>query len=134
MGFCTVGSCEGHLDRATGGPYIMLSSLDGDELERQWINRVDQSAEYLAVRKRIIVLNLNARAALERLLAHFYNARPVPYDQMLVTQGYGPGATRLKCMGVEIRELAPAKDHQAALWRYQQEFRNFAKFLEKYIS
>jgi hypothetical protein len=134
FGFYTNGSCAGHMSRATGGPYITLSSVEGENLQEKWIKLEPGSPEHTAMHKEIVKVNLAERYRLERLLASFYDSRHVAYDQMIIITSYGPGATRLKCSGIDIREIAPAKEKRSALKRYQDEFQLFAEYLmERYF-
>lgn len=133
LGFTTTGSCQGHMTRTTGGPYVMVGSQSGERLQKQWTTLPPNSRAHKQMRRAILRANLEERARIEGLLATYYSCRDVPYEQMIIIQNYGPGGSRLKCLGVEVRETLTAADRRAALTRYQQEFWDFTAFLEKLL-
>src|SRR5207245_1593868 len=80
IGINTISSCEGHIGRITGGPYIMFKAREASPLEPQ-LRRLDPAtASYRQLRRKVVRLNLRERQKLTPYLETFYANRLVRYD------------------------------------------------------
>jgi hypothetical protein len=131
MGFHTTMSCAGHLDRFTGGPYVMFSS----PAARHYLMRYRELGDSLNPKsKRLLhkatVLNLRERQRLFVYLAGFYQNRSVSYTQRLIVAGPGFSHNRLQCQGAELAQIADDATKARLLEDGQAEMHAFTEYLK----
>lgn len=142
----TTQSCEGHLDWATGAPYIDVGAKDLGAL-RETANEARERAEqaynahasreeegklwheFHEARKAADKENLKEARKVLDLLNEFYTDRTVPSDQRLIINGSGR-FTRLESQGAMFQETAEPEVKAAKLPQYQEEMRAFTEFLK----
>ena len=137
----TTGSCEGHDDWGTGGPYIDIRSKEIETLyeqldklpENETSDETDPKRE--EIRNQILKLNLEERRKIIPLFEEFYKDRNVPYDVKLHISSLGNGWSRLENQGVEFQSIETDDSKKKEnLKRFQEEMKNFIAFLkEKYL-
>ena len=125
--FTTTGSCQGHLDRATGGPYITICSSEAARYEQKMNQTVLGSAEFRVYRNELQEKNLKERARLQELLDSFYVDNSS--ECKLFIQNIGPGTSSLHCAGYEKAQQLRSDDRNSWLHSAQTEFGSFASWL-----
>lgn len=150
LGLPTTQSCEGHLDRAAGAPWVDIgdTQIESRSREVETLFRValqaqqqqTQSSEeinQLFVRAHqaqleVIRIQLAIRHRLMSYLAAFYEHRSTPYDVRLVLQAQGAtGRCRLESQGADFQDIASLEVRQKKLVEYQEEMRAFTAFLKE---
>jgi len=148
LGIHTTQSCEGHLERGTGAPWIDVAAADTRELEeqvrlayqQQHTQPRDELTQYATANRRKLETEIRTRNLAERrkildYLEEFYQDRRVPIDRQLHLQKIGIEETRLESQGACFQELAQPEIKQTKLDEYRLEMKVFGAFLkEKYIS
>ena len=141
----TTGSCEGHLDRASGAPWVHVGTNEGDDEMKAYFHFMQEGKEAhekgqpskhlfeQAHAKRRVVRQkqLIFRQKLVDYLDIFYTSRYVPYDIRLVIQDLGDGTSRLENQGANLQEIATAEIKQQKLREYQAEMQAFTTFLKE---
>lgn len=131
----TVASCEGHLDRGTGAPYIDIESKEVSELEKQLEQVKRNKREREKIIREIERKNLEERQKIMDLLDEFYKNRIVPYDRRLVIQSMERYVSRLQSQGANLQGIRTEDIKKEKLLEYQKEMEDFTKFLrDKYFS
>jgi len=129
-GIHTIGSCEGHVDRPTGGPYIIFRSPNAkkyDDAKNVLPNHA--SAEYRRLRKQAIMANTRQTQKLLILLDGFYAHRIVPANQRLIVEYYGSAFSELMCQGAGLAHIHSPKQRADLLNKNQAEMRAFTDYL-----
>lgn len=144
LGIPTVGSCEGHLERAIAAPWIDVEPLEVLPLRQHLRELQDQEgvqrtpgATYLPseavthLRQEIKARQLATRRQLLATLDAFYRDRWVPADRrLIITSREWLGRSRLECQGTEFQEVAESATRQQKLVEYQQEMQAFTACLQ----
>lgn len=153
----TSASCEGHLDRGNGGPWVRIEPAETPEmksLEEKMIplrRQVDEREEKEKEKKfpsaeleelwdelRILdkeleTYHLEEIKKIMALLSEFYKKRKVDYDQMLIMD-VGRASSHLQSQGIDLQAIAVREEKEKNLIRYRQEMQVFTDFLkEKYF-
>ena len=126
-GFVTTGSCEGHPNRRTHGPYVILNAPDAAEYESKMRSVSLGGNAYRRLWKRLQRINLEERKRLSYLLDEFYVQHASKAKIIIIN--IGPGTSRLVCEGFEVAEASSSADHSAWLRLAQAEFASFADWL-----
>lgn len=132
LGIHTVGSCEGHADRTTGGPYIMFESPESGEL----LNRLQQipdkvSAEYKELFQQASKLNMAEVKKLLPFLDGFYEDRDTPHSRRLIIRCFGPTVAKLMVQDADLEELLPDEERAHHLADNQLEMLAFTNYLKE---
>lgn len=126
-GFRTTASCEGHVGRKTGGPYVVLESPQTDEYIVKMKTVEFGGVEFKALRSELEQLNLAERDKVSELLDKFYAKHPGL--ERLEIKNIGPGTTKLIYPGSAEAEAAGSERHDEWLRRARGEFDSFAAWL-----
>jgi hypothetical protein len=146
LGFPTTMSCEGHAERAVGGPWVDMRPEGLEALRAQWdqAERACQTAReekrpqeemdrlYQALREARKEMETPVFQLAGRLMAYlieFYQERMVPHDRRLILHNF-LAAFRLQSHGVFLQEIADVAQREAKLLEYQEEMRAFTTFLK----
>ncbi|HEU5187511.1 MAG TPA: hypothetical protein VFT87_03335, partial [Candidatus Saccharimonadales bacterium] len=102
LGLKTTMSCAGHVDRITGGPYIICVSPSAKAILKSYKGSFDPKEKtYKKTMQKVTRATLVERAKLYRFLESFYSTRLVAYDQRLYLTAVGRDSFRLSCQGAE---------------------------------
>ncbi len=148
LGIPTVGSCEGHLERAVAAPWVDVEPPEAlslrqrlRELQAQEGVQRTPGATYIPsdavsrLRQEIKERELIARRQVMTLLDAFYRERWVPYDcRLIISNRDWLGRSRIECQGTDFQELAEPPLRQQKLAEYQGEMQAFAAFLKTVYS
>lgn len=149
LGLPTTGSCEGHLQRAIGSPWIDIEPMATSEmetlqkemgdvydqieiLEKENLDAVELDEMYEkfhALRKQRERFYLEEMKKAVTLLGEFYKGREVEYDRILIAITWGYRA-RIQAQGTDLQAIASPEDKERNLVRYQEEMRAFTEFLK----
>jgi hypothetical protein len=127
----TTMSCEGHLDRQTGGPYVMCVSSIAEKLRKKAAvihNPVDPL--YKALYKKAMRANLTEQQKLYQLLEGFYKARNTPFPQRLIVRTMGFSAFRLECQGADMAYVLDESGRKKLLIENQVEMTAFTEYMK----
>lgn len=136
LGIHTVGSCEGHEDWGTGGPYLDIRSDEAEALYEELDRCGDEEVEEIGlraeeIRKQITIKNLEERRKIIPLLEAFYNERKVPQETRLVIQSLALGWSRVESFGVNLQEReTDQEEKKKRLQSFQKEMMEFSNFLK----
>lgn len=134
LGYKTIGSCQGHLDHGTGGPWINILIDEAEELEsrlkrgRRRISKV----EWLMISRQVRVVTDAQTRQLKELLREFYRDRKVRLDLKIVLFNPGGGLIIMESRGVNTllwKNLLEPRYSRKLLREYQAEMRALTKFL-----
>ena len=129
-GINTIGSCEGHADRITGGPYVMFEAPDVGPDEKAYRAIPDRlSPIYKNFYNAATAKNV---AEVQKVLIHldeFYKNRTTPANQRLIIHYFGPLAGKLACQGAGLAHILPPKEQAYLLKKSQTEMQAFTDFL-----
>jgi hypothetical protein len=135
LGIHTSASCEGHLNWATGGPYIDIDSPKNELLHHKfqkfWKIKKKNNKEIDKIAKEAKKLNTKEVSKLLPYLEKFYKTRLTPFDQKLVISAYGWSAGRLESQGVSWLDAASKDKRRSKLRSYQKEMKAFGDFLKR---
>lgn len=136
LGINTSASCEGHVDWATGGPYIDITAKEHTEIKAR-LRAVKpgpaQEEEQERLRAEMKLANTLEAKKILPALNEFYKARDTSYERRIGLSFYGQGITRLESVGVAF--LSAESDPAAKVERlkeFQSEMRDFSDFLVAY--
>jgi hypothetical protein len=146
LGFPTSMSCEGHAERAVGGPWVDMRPEGVEALKEKWkqAERACQAAEekkrspkemegfyqtLREARKELETPVLQLAGRLMPYLVEFYQERMVSHDRRLVLHDFF-AAFRLQSHGVFLQGIADVAQREAKLLEYQEEMRAFTAFLK----
>lgn len=136
IGLTTIQSCEGHEDHGKAAPWVMISSPAARKLARQAAAisaQAEQDEEYAQARElrgQAQELCAHEQQTLLNYLAVFYQARHVPYDQMLVVSTRNLSVYVLENIGAATLRVQPAETQADKRRAYQKEMQDFAAFLK----
>ena len=148
LGINTTQSCEGHLDWATGAPYVDIRGVDTKELEVQAKEAFNNArTEHDAnptnqqiysplyekahgLRKEIATKHLAEVKKAFDLIAEFYQNKQTPYDKKLILSPFGDGSARIESQGAIFQEIAKPEVKKKKLQEYQEEMNSFTIFLK----
>lgn len=115
IGINTIGSCYGHPDRLTLGPYVMFDS--SDELSARQSN--ENSARANAKQVQLLLTYLDA----------FYEGRDVSASCRLIVKSFGPVACYLIAQNADLARVLESRERRAQLEHGRREIRDFCDFL-----
>ncbi|BCL83184.1 hypothetical protein ccbrp13_56490 [Ktedonobacteria bacterium brp13] len=147
LGFTTVMSCEGHLERAIAAPWVDIMTPGGEEIQAQirlaqkavepdqngiklYNDEAKTLSEQLKNKQRVLFQSLT------QLLDQFYESRGhIPYDQRLIPciWGKAAGRIRLEPIGTELQAIVSNEIKEKKLAAYQREMSDFTTFLKSHI-
>lgn len=134
----TTGSCEGHDDHGTGGPYIDVESKELDALQKKMDalpvleDPEAEDPQREAIKHEMLVKNLEERKKLAELLEEFYADRPANWDARLYINSLAHGWSRLESQGVEFQDTeTDTSKKKENLSRFQYEMQDFIAFAKK---
>ena len=141
----TTMSCEGHLDRASGAPWVHVGTDEGDDAMKEYFQFMQEGKEAReqgqpskhlfeqahAKRRSARQKQLTFRRKLIEYLDAFYQHRSTPYDIRLVIQDLSDGTSRLENQGSDLQEIATPEIKQQKLLEYQAEMQAFTTFLKE---
>jgi hypothetical protein len=145
LGLSTVMSCEGHMEGASGAPWVDIEDSEANK-QIQKITHMFQEAraahargflsEHLfdaahQIRLEAMKKQLILRQKLMDYLAAFYTYRQVPYDVRLVIQSRAAGRSRLESQGADFQEIASPEIRKQKLQVYHEEMSAFTIFLKE---
>lgn len=124
-GLSTVGSCEGHLDRITGGPYIMFESPVQD------YKAIDNktSPAYAEAYRVAEKANIREVQKVLELLDGFYAHREVLNAQRLIVRCFSVATCKLMCQGADLAHILSHRDQEELLQKNQAEMKAFTSYL-----
>lgn len=131
-GFETFASCAGHVERNTGGPYIMFESVELRKLEeayRELENKADERAK--AYRVKFAIAAAEQNKPLFALLSDFYRQHPLDYENCLHVRKIGRTCGRLELNSSEYFCLYDHSEKEMWLERARAEMNEFCSFLIK---
>ena len=133
LGVSTFGSCEGHRDWGTGGPYldVCASSFARDYPLWRAAREKNDPAELATLRERFTADNAIEAQKLLPILDAFYSQRPSTCSARLTLRLYGPGIARVESLGVALLPADPAAKGQRLI-EFQAEMDAFSNFLLTY--
>lgn len=127
-GFTTVMSCEGHTDRITGGPYVIMINPESKKITSD----KDTPETRAAARK----LTATTAAKLFSFLEEFYKNKTIDYRTHIAVDTLGSSAYRIWCNGSSLlpeREGLSLNEKSNLLYLYQLEMERFSEFLKNKI-
>jgi hypothetical protein len=147
LGFRTVMSCEGHLEKGIAGPWVDIESDEIQALRDQITAKLKEATpshkppyvftdEAKTLIEQLKKPQLEIAHALMILLDQFYRQREyIAYDQRLIPNIWdsAPGKVSLECMGTSFQDIAPQNVKELKLKAYQQEMQDFTAFLKALI-
>ena len=132
LGFTTIGSCGGHEERVTGGPYVDFESTRARSYAEQAraVSPTGETAvEYAHLRKKA---NYYRALDLKRMLTYlerFYTDKKIDYQHCLIVQSMPMTYNSLQCLGAEAGHALSAKEHVRMMKKNRAEIRDFCKYL-----
>jgi hypothetical protein len=130
----TIGSCEGHLDRATTGPYVMFEAPGTKALMAKLKTIPDKtSREYKKIFHEASKLNMLEVQKLLPFLDGFYEQRDTPHSRRLIVRCFGPTAARLMAQNADLAEILSPEERVRLLDENQSEMWVFTDYLKKLL-
>jgi hypothetical protein len=135
LGYKTIGSCAGHLDHGTGGPWVHLAVDDADILDtrlrskRPKVSRVER----FWIANRVRHVSNSQLRGLRHLVNDFYKGRRVRPDVKIRVYNPAGGFVILESRGVNNllwRDLLEPRYSAKNLHAYQAEMKDLTKFLK----
>jgi hypothetical protein len=132
-GINTIGSCEGHADRVTGGPYVMFAAPHA-QMKFKAASELDRhSVAYARAIQKIAANNaIEIKKALQ-LLDGFYKKRSVPAERRLIVRSVGLAAAKILCQGAEIAHMLSESERKILLKANRAEMDAFTSYLERLL-
>lgn len=128
----TVGSCEGHLDHATTGPYVMFESPKSGELLKKLHQIPDKmSKEYKDIFHEASKLNMVEVQKLLPLLDGFYEKRDTPHSRRLIIRCFGPTVAKLMAQDADLADILSSEERAHLLAESQLEMMAFTNYLKE---
>ena len=129
-GVHTTGSCEGHSDRITGGPYVMFEAPGVKDIhEARGAIKDRLSPEYKKLYTLATEANIRQTRKVLELLNGYYAQRAVPVNQRLIVQYFGPTAGKLMCQGAYLAHILAPKESAELLEKNRAEMQLFTEYL-----
>jgi len=130
IGFHTTMSCEGHVGRHTGGPYIMFMSPVAEKLRKQAAALDSRSSlQYKTLYRKAMRANITEQQKIYHLLDTFYKNRHTPFSQRLIIHTMGFSAFRLECQGSNITYMLSRPQQKTLLENNRAELQTFAQYV-----
>lgn len=128
LGFHTIASCGGHLNRHTGGPYVLIESPQAASRAREAQAMSEDNPSYLALRERADVARATDLRRLCQWLRRFYDGREVDHDSRIMAHSM-PWFLILLAPSSDLALTMKRQDARKFLNRNRCEFRDFADFV-----
>jgi len=134
LGYKTIGSCQGHLDHGTGGPWIHLLIDEAEDLEKRLVRRRKNipPLEAVLIRRQVKSVANKHLQPLRRLLTEFYATRKVRLDLKISVYNPGGGFVVIESRGVNAllwKNLLEPRYSEKLLTDYQSEMSALTSFL-----
>jgi hypothetical protein len=134
LGFNTTVSCEGHVNRITGGPYVTFESEEALRYADQ-ANQVDRTHRenkegYSRLRNLAIHHSILQVQKLTPYLDKFYTKRETPFANRLIIRVFPMTYNCLKCQGAELAYVGDLAKKRDILLKNQLEMQAFTDFLK----
>lgn len=133
FGFMTTSSCEGHADRITEGPFVILRSSAAFACEKQLMDIANRdSQEFADLKNKLTCLSIAEQRKLSTLLKDFYASRKqYSAGEMLTLRMIGRSDFRLNCQGSELAYAEDAHARAERLARNRMEMKAFTEWLKE---
>jgi len=103
LGINTTASCAGHIDRITGGPYVIFQSHDNHQLLTELKSIGDRKKpEYKEILHQIIRNNISEVRRILPYLKSFYSNRIVDYNQRIILDRSNILNNCISCQGADL--------------------------------
>lgn len=132
LGFNTEMSCAGHEDRSTGGPYVMFTSKEAEDLEKAWRSTADISLKK-EIWKQADDEGYRSRYRMHQLLVEFYMKYPANYDNLLILKPIGAATTWVGVVSNRYGDIFEEQKKER-LDRSRREMDKFTEFLKLKLS
>jgi len=138
LGYKTIGSCEGHIDHGTGGPWVTIMIDEAEELETRLRGerRSTSSRQWLKATKPVREIVDKHLLPLEKLLKDFYKTRQPKADLKIELYNPGGGLVILESRGLNTsiwQKLLEPKYNLRKLRAYQAEMQALTNFLKEQL-
>lgn len=139
LGFNTSGSCEGHIGRATGGPYVVFESKEAQAYVKKARERLLEAdyrdKEYLRLRGLANEYTAKEMYRMMGYLEAFYTDRKVPFKDRIIIASFPMTYLCIKCQGADAALAFEDRERQELLRSSQEEMSRFVEFLkQKHLS
>lgn len=129
-GFETFASCAGHIERNTGGPYVMFESVELARLEKAYRRLEDKTGnEARDYRVKLSIAAARQNKPLFTLLRDFYQQHPLEYENCLIVRKIGHTGGRLELNSAEYFCMYDEIEREAWLMRARTEINDFCSYL-----
>lgn len=132
LGFNTIQSCEGHLERAKGAPWVMFEVIETEKLIRRLktkFNIFHHKDDALRLEAKKLLFE-SARKVMD-LINEFYANRHVSAYRRIIITGCGNSNFGIESSGAFLQEIAEGEEKRIKLQEYQEEMRAFTEFLKR---
>lgn len=136
LGFQTTGSCGGHADRTTGGPYVVFESKKAQKIAEQVrLSKDYSSKEYQELRRKANYYSALEIQKMVTLLKGFYEHRLHNYDdEMIIVQTMPLTYNCIKCLAAETALTLAEPERERLVQQDREEMKAFADYLyESYV-
>jgi hypothetical protein len=142
-GVKTVGSCEGHLNRALAYPWVQIGSEKSEEInkkrERAYLlrKRIKEDGEDFSEIHKLenaadILVGESLRRVIELLIEFYEENNITEGDERLIVVEF-PDGGRLQPQGAPLQIIRIAEERKNKLEQYQKEILKFGKYLKDLI-
>lgn len=128
LGFHTIASCGGHLNRHTGGPYVLIESPKAVLLARKAQAISEDDPAYLALRERADLARATELRRLCQWLRRFYDGRAVDHDSRITAHSM-PWFLILLDTCSDLALTMNRREARNFVNANRREFRDFADFV-----
>jgi hypothetical protein len=138
LGYKTIGSCEGHLDHGTGGPWVHLAIDEADSLDTKLRSKRSNVSrlERFWISNRVRYVSNSQLRGLRHLVDAFYKGRRVRPDVKIRVYNPAGGFVILESRGVNNllwKDLLEPRYSTKNLRAYQAEMKALTKFLKSKV-
>lgn len=135
LGVNTTGSCYGHEDRITGGPYIMFHSSKALTLLKECKQITDRTnPEYKKLYNQAVVYNAAQIKKVLNLLEGFYEERRTPHSKRLIVRCFEASSCKLMCQNADLAHGSAPDERSKILQANQAEMGAFTGYLGLYVN
>lgn len=128
LGFHTIASCGGHLDRHTGGPYVLIEVPEAATLAQKAQKIDDENPDYLVLRHQADLARATALRRVCDWLRAFYDERAVDHDNRIVAHSM-PWFLILMEPSSDLILTMDRSEARRFLNANRREFEDFASFV-----
>lgn len=130
LGFHTIASCGGHLDRHTGGPYVLIEASEAATLARKAQKIKDDDPDYLVLRHQADLARATVLQRLCEWLREFYDGREVDPDNRITAHSM-PWFLIWLAPTTDLMLTMKREDARRFLNASRREFSDFAAFVRE---